>query len=162
MVLCFSIWSNWFDYDFFSWLFCKSYYSFQYYPSIKTLFLIFMTILILIILSIFGPFTKLIFLFNFTLQSNIKFILFFNFDPHSFKCYFFNPFTKLKFFFQSHHSIFDWLKIRFHGFFRFDVFGSNDLSHKFEKLTQFFFKQRLYNSLFFYQVNWISWFGLQV
>jgi len=38
-------------------------------------------------------FSKLIFLFNFTFQSNIKFILYFNFDLHSFNYYFFNPFV---------------------------------------------------------------------
>jgi hypothetical protein len=32
------------------------------------------------------------------------------------------------------------LRIRFHGFFIFDPFGSNDLGYKFEKLTQFFLK----------------------
>jgi hypothetical protein len=39
----------------------------------------------------FCPFAKLFFLFNFTLQSNIEFILFFNFNPHYFCFYFFNP-----------------------------------------------------------------------
>ena len=37
-----------------------------------------------------GSFAKLIFLCNFTLQSNIIFILYFNFDHHSFNCYFLN------------------------------------------------------------------------
>jgi hypothetical protein len=72
--------------------FVKNIIFFQFHSSFKTLDLFFMLVLILILLIFLDPFTKLIFLFNFTLQSNIKFILFFNFNPHSFNCYFFNPF----------------------------------------------------------------------
>jgi len=69
-------------------LVCKSYYSFYLHPTIKTLFLFFMWIMVLICLTYFFSFAKLVFIFNFTLQSNKKLILFFNFDPHYFNCYF--------------------------------------------------------------------------
>jgi hypothetical protein len=74
-------------FNFFSWPFIKSYYSFQLHPSIKIFVLSFISTLT----SFFDffPFTKLIFLFNFILQSNIEFILFFNFDHHYVNCYFF-------------------------------------------------------------------------
>jgi len=48
-------------------------------------FLFFISISILILLIVFFLFVKLPFLLNFTL---IKFILYFNFDPYSFNCYF--------------------------------------------------------------------------
>jgi hypothetical protein len=44
--------------------------------------------LILILLVFLCPFVELIFLFYFTLQSKIKFILYFNFDPYFFNFYF--------------------------------------------------------------------------
>jgi len=50
---------------------------------------IFISILIFIFLIFFlDPFAKLILLFNFALQSNIQFILYFSFDPHCFICCF--------------------------------------------------------------------------
>jgi hypothetical protein len=66
-------------FNFFSKPFCKSYYSFQFNPSIKILFLFFMSMLILILL-IFLILLLNWFFFNFILQSNIKFILYLNFD----------------------------------------------------------------------------------
>jgi hypothetical protein len=54
-------------------------------------------------------FSKLIFLFNFIIESNIKFILYFNFDLHSFNYHFLNPFIWLKFFFSSVLSFNMWL-----------------------------------------------------
>jgi hypothetical protein len=66
--IIFSIWSLLFWFlIFFSCSFCKSYYSFQFHPPIKIFFLFFMLILILILLIFFCPFSKLIFVFNFTL-----------------------------------------------------------------------------------------------
>jgi len=41
----------------------------------------------LILLIFFVPYAKFIFLFNFTLQANIKFIVYFNFHPHSFNSF---------------------------------------------------------------------------
>jgi hypothetical protein len=68
--------------------FGESYFSFQFHPLIKKLFLYFFVN--------FNPYyfdcfffqvlySKLIFHFIFTLQSNINFILYFNFNCHSFK-----------------------------------------------------------------------------
>jgi hypothetical protein len=109
-----------------------------------------------------GPFAKLIFLFNFTLKSNIKFIWYLNFDLHFFNFCFCNPLIKLKFFFKFHLSIFYWLRIGFHDFFQIGCFGSNDLGHAFEMLTWFFLKW-LYNSfLFFYQFIPILWSGSRI
>jgi hypothetical protein len=53
------------------------------------------------------------------------------------------------FFFQFHHSIFNWLRIGFHDFFQIRYFGSNDPGNKFEKLT-YFFKKKIYNSHYFF------------
>jgi len=75
----------------------KKYYSFQLHHSIINFF---MSILILILFIFLNPFAKLIFLFNFTIQSNLKFIWYLNFDPHSFNCYSFNLFAKLIFLFN--------------------------------------------------------------
>jgi hypothetical protein len=109
-----------------------------------------------------GLFAKLIFLFNFTLKSNIKLIWYLNFDLHSFNCCFCNPLIKLKFFFKFHLSIFYWLRIGLHDLFQIGCFGSNDLGHAFEKLTWFFLKW-LYNSfLFFYQLISILWSRPQI
>jgi len=68
----------------------------------------FMSILVFIFIYLFSIFfSKLIFLFNFTFQSNIKFILYFNFDLHSFNYYFFNPFVYFFFNFIIQYLI-DW------------------------------------------------------
>ena len=78
MILYFLIWSSLFSFQFFFLSpFCKSYHSFQSLNLITILFLFFMSILILISFF-FYPSTKLIF-FNFTIQLNIKFILYFIF-----------------------------------------------------------------------------------
>jgi hypothetical protein len=80
-------------------------------------FLFFISISILILLIVFFLFVKLPFLLNFTL---IKFILYFNFDPYSFNCYFlflillYNWYSS----FQFHPSMFNWLGIKFYGFSR--------------------------------------------
>jgi hypothetical protein len=57
-------------------------------PYNQNTFVFLIWILIVIVLLFLGPVVKLFFLFNFILQSKIKFILYFNFDPHSFNCYF--------------------------------------------------------------------------
>ena len=107
---------------FFSWLFCKSYYSSQFHPSIKTFFIFYVNF-DSNSFDFFCPLTRFFLLFNFTIQSNIKFILFFNFDLYSFNGYiFFNSFVWLKF--QFYPSIFDWLRIELHGFFKL---GAPDL-----------------------------------
>ena len=85
--IMFSIWFSLFWFKFFSWPFCKTYYSVQFYHTIKNLFL-FLMYFYPYSLDFFCPFTKLIHLFNFTIQSNIKFILYFNFDNHFSNFYF--------------------------------------------------------------------------
>jgi hypothetical protein len=97
----------------------------------------------------FGHFTKLIFLFNCTFQPNIKFILFFNFDPYYFKWYFFKSFWYLKFFFDFDFLIFDWLRIELHDFYRLGVLGW---------MTQVM-GLKSNQKYFFYQVILILWSG---
>ena len=63
-------------FNFFSSSFYKSYCSFQFYPSIKILFLFFMLSLTLIVLIFFLFFYSTDFLFNSVSQSNIKFIFY--------------------------------------------------------------------------------------
>jgi len=82
-ILFLPIWPSFFFFFFVKVIFI---FNFNFIPSINFLF---MSILILIFLIFWGPLAKLIFLFNFTLQSNVKFILYFNFVSHSFNCYFF-------------------------------------------------------------------------
>jgi len=108
-----------------------------------------MSILILIIFIFLNPFAKLIFLFNFTFQSNLKFIWYLNFDPDYFNCYLL--ILLLNWFFFSILSLNIWLIENWVSYFVFQIwyFRSNDLSHEFEKLTRVFFK-RLYNSLYFF------------
>jgi hypothetical protein len=81
MILCFLIWSSLFWFLIFSYLFCKSYYSFQFYPLITTLFLFFMSILILI-------------RFNF-----LSSFYYFNFNTHFFNFYFLKSFCITEIFF---------------------------------------------------------------
>ena len=69
----------------------------------------------------------------------------------------------MKFFFQFHLLIFDWLEIELHDFFQIKCFRSNDSSHVFEKLTRVFFLNKSFIILFiFYQVVSISWFEQRV
>jgi hypothetical protein len=123
-----------------------------------------MSILILIIFILLNSFAKLNFLFNFTFQSNLKFIWYLNFDPDSFNCYLL--ILLLNWFFFSISSLNIWLIENWVSCFFIQIwyFRSNDLGHEFEKLTRvFFFKKRLYNSLyFFYWVIQISWSGPRV
>jgi len=125
-------------FNFFLSHFVKVIILFQFYPSAKTLFWFFMSILILIFLNFLCHFTKLNFLFNLTLQSNIKFISCFNFDLYFFNYYFFILLYNWNSFFNFTHSIFDWLRIGLHGFIHTGCFKSNDSSHEFKKLKWFF------------------------
>jgi hypothetical protein len=54
---------------------------------------VFLILIFILILLIFWVFLiNWFFFINFTLQSKLKYILCFNFDPHSFNCYFLNLF----------------------------------------------------------------------
>jgi hypothetical protein len=96
MVLCFLIWSSlFFIANFFLGLFVKVMNSFQFHHLIITLFLFFISILSLILKKKI-PCTKLILFFNFTIQLNIKFILYFKFDLYSFNFYFLKSFCVIE------------------------------------------------------------------
>jgi hypothetical protein len=139
--------------------FCKSYHSFQSLNLITILFLFFMSILILI--SFFFVLLLNWFFFNFTIQLNIKFILYFIFYPYSFNCNFWNPFLYLKFFIQFHSSIFNWLKIELHRFLKFGFFKFNDSGHRFEKLKGFFLKCFIILFIFFIRLFQSHYLGLR-
>jgi hypothetical protein len=87
----------------------KVIFLFNFTLELKNYFYLFLSILILIILTVFFQvhYSKLIFHFIFTLQSNIKFIFYFNFNRYSFN--FFNHFVLLKFFFFAILSFNIWL-----------------------------------------------------
>jgi len=114
----------------------------------------------------FCLFAKLIFLFNLTFQSNIKLLLYFNFHPRSFNCYFFvfNPFYNWNYFFNFilQHLIENWVTL----FFQIICFRSKDLDSRFEKLIRFdiFLKKIgfVIFLIFLYRVSLISWSRLWV
>jgi hypothetical protein len=129
-------------FNFFSWPFYKSFICFQFHLLIQVYGILFLPICSSFFL--FFSFIKVIFLFNFTLQSNIKFILYFNLNSHSFNCYF-----------LLWILLYNWKKIPISfkiwliencasWFFQITCFEFNESGYEFEKLTwieSFLFKK---------------------
>jgi hypothetical protein len=79
--------NSFFIFNFFLCHFVKVLFVF-YFIILSNFMVHYFTNLIFILLIFLGPLDKFIFLFDFTLESNIKFILYIKFDRYSFKYFF--------------------------------------------------------------------------